>query len=149
LEQVLLCSASFFICLANSLLFAARSNSCLFSLSGVSHHSFSYPSITQTALHRAVLGGALAMVTMLLDALGDLKDARDSQGRTALHLCAGLGQGKIFKLLSRQANILLKDNDGRTTLHYAVMDWHNIIDIDMDSIRWVMRSSMPPTTTVV
>ncbi|KUL87792.1 hypothetical protein ZTR_03187 [Talaromyces verruculosus] len=89
----------------------------------------------QTALHRAVLGGSLEMVMLLPDVFRDaVKDAQDSQGRTALHLCAELGQGRIFnELLSRQADILLKDNTGRTTLHYAVMDWNDTTDVDMVS----------------
>jgi ankyrin repeat protein len=90
----------------------------------------------QTALHRAVLGGSLEMTTMLLNGLGDdVKDTQDSQGRTALHLSVQLGQGKIFtELLSKKANPLLKDNRGRTTLHYAAMDWNNTADRDMISI---------------
>lgn len=89
----------------------------------------------QTALHRAVLGGSPEMVTMLLDKLGDdIKDVQDLQGRTALHLCAGLGLGEILtELLSRQANPLLKDDTGRTALHYAVMDWNDTTDTDIVS----------------
>ncbi|KAF7586204.1 hypothetical protein BBP40_009295 [Aspergillus hancockii] len=84
----------------------------------------------QTALHRAVLAGSPVVVTMLLDRFPDIIDAQDSEGRTALHLCAELGLCEIFTLLlSRQANPMLKDSTRRTTLHYAAMDWNDIPDM--------------------
>ncbi|EED16164.1 ankyrin repeat-containing protein, putative [Talaromyces stipitatus ATCC 10500] len=87
----------------------------------------------QTALHRAILAGLWSW--WLLDELGDnLKDVQDFQGRTALHLSAGLGLGKIFtELLTGGANHLLTDNIGRTALHYAALDWNEAIDTDIIS----------------
>ena len=50
----------------------------------------------------------------------NLINAKDSHGRTALHLCASNGNDQIFwQLLSHGASIDAKDDQGATALHRA------------------------------
>ncbi len=74
---------------------------------------------TVTPLHEAVRDGLTEDAESLI-ANGASVNARDEEGRTALHYCAGNGDVALLNLLlSGGADPNLPDDNGKTPLHYA------------------------------
>ncbi|KAK3997549.1 ankyrin repeat-containing domain protein [Cladorrhinum sp. PSN332] len=79
-----------------------------------------------TPLHAAAHFGLDTILAMLLShGLTELIDTQDSHGRTALMSASANGHNLAVKLLLGQgASILLKEGEGLTALHLAVLDGH-------------------------
>jgi ankyrin repeat protein len=74
---------------------------------------------------RAVSGGYLDAVDVLLASGGAELDAREESGATALHIAAGRGYAKIVaRLLEAGARPLATDGAGRTPAEVARMQGH-------------------------
>jgi len=64
----------------------------------------------------------LAEVAKILIKSGSDLDAKDVNGGSALHVAAGVGEGKIVRLLiDADVDFEAEDNDGRTPLMYAAL----------------------------
>lgn len=75
-------------------------------------------------LIKAVAHGKVAEAQRLLEA-GAVDDARDSDGRQALHHAAMYGEFEIAQmLLENGADVNSGDNNGWTALHYAAFGGH-------------------------
>lgn len=76
-----------------------------------------------TPLHVAVLGNHEEAVDKLL-AGGSNANARDEEGCVPSHIAASRGLESIIRKLSRHGGFDIKDNNGRTSLHYASLGGH-------------------------
>ena len=86
------------------------------------------PDTGRTLAHLAVMRGDVEMVTMLVNK-GARLDMVDSEGRTALHHAASLGDRQILELLlsgdgAQLVNIKTKDKSSQTALHLAIKAGH-------------------------
>ena len=71
------------------------------------------------ALKKAALDGNLAYIQIYLTALGHV-DARNAKGRSALHNACAAGQTEVITmLLSKKANVQLRDCGFSSPLHWA------------------------------
>jgi ankyrin repeat protein len=72
-------------------------------------------------LRTAVETGSLNALKILLDKYESVENMKDSKGRTALHIAAGIGSPEILShLLTRDVEVNLADHFGRTPLLEAV-----------------------------
>ena len=86
-----------------------------------------------TPLMVAAESGNLATARVLLDQKA-LVEAKDRNGRMALHLAAANGHGPIVELiLDRGADMEAKENNGQTALHLAAANGHGpIVELIID-----------------
>jgi ankyrin repeat protein len=85
----------------------------------------------RTSLHLAAFRGQTKVLEVLFKALEETKEAdvidiQDNDGWTALYLASRVvGTDKSVQLLvAANANVEVKDGDGRTVLHWAALDGH-------------------------
>jgi ankyrin repeat protein len=77
--------------------------------------------VAESPLARAAIEADLDEIKTLLDGGAEL-NAKDTLGRTALHMAAFYGQLKVTELLiERGADVNIKDRVGMTPLHVAVL----------------------------
>ena len=87
----------------------------------------------KTALHTAVEHGHISIVELLLQHLDDevqaAAEARDADGRTALHYAAAFGRETILRLLIVENRTCLdtRDKFGWTALHLAAKRNHGLV----------------------
>jgi len=79
-----------------------------------------------TALHGAVDEGLREIVELLIQKGADV-NAKDSKGRTPLHLAAWYRPNMVELLVSKGADIIARDKDGKTPLSYAIEEGHTEI----------------------
>ena len=79
-----------------------------------------------TPLHFAACRGNDEIVKVLLEHPKVKVDARDSYGKTALHMACGEGQSSVCQLLlNKGANIKAVTADNTTPLHSAILNGHS------------------------
>ncbi|GAB9474619.1 hypothetical protein Gpo141_00011739 [Globisporangium polare] len=88
----------------------------------------------RTALHYAVIGLEVDIISKLIDAGGYDVLAEDHAKQTPLHLAAMTGDARICELLlcklereSRLSGVDIIDERGRTALHIAVLNGHEAV----------------------
>ncbi|KAF5298446.1 hypothetical protein FQR65_LT01225 [Abscondita terminalis] len=78
-----------------------------------------------TSLHYAARNGCKQVCKILLERGANVNAATKSGSATALHRSCSAGHVEIVKLLlSKNANGMLKDSDGKTALHRAAESKH-------------------------
>lgn len=87
-------------------------------------------------------GGGQKTVERLVDAGADV-NARNAQGRTALHVAANEGrEGLVRYLLTRGAAPNLQDADGNTALHLAAAGGHDGCTRSLKAVSdWSIRNA--------
>lgn len=93
----------------------------------------------RTALHHAIANGCGDVIELLANMpnAGRLLETKDSEGKTALHVAAHIGDTETIRtLLLQGANVNCTDIDSWTPLHFAAAQGHiPAIEMLIDDVR--------------